>query len=199
MEIGWTMWNIFLGGLLAGATLILYDGSPFYPSAAEHIASVAALGTTVFGASPRYYTELKDRGVSPKKLITLGQFRQLHSTGAVLPTHIWEWMSQAFDHPSIISFSGGTEVCGSFVHGAPVKPQFAGEITVKALGVDVDVWSDSNQSCRPGTAGDMVIKKAFPNSATSFWGDPKGVRYHNAYFAQHPGNSVSKHVINRSR
>lgn len=186
-NIGWTMWNIFLGGLLAGATLVLYDGSPFYPSPAKQLVSVISLGTTIFGGSPRYYAELKDRGIEPKMLFDPRQTRQMHSTGAVLPAQTWQWMSEAFERPSIVSFSGGTEVCGSFVHGCQVKSQFAGEITVKALGIDVDIWDEEGASCKPGIAGELVIKSAFPNSAKMFWNDPDRSRYRKSYFEQYSG------------
>ena len=182
------MWNIFLGGLLAGVSLVLYDGSPFYPSPSEHLSQLASLGITILGGSPRYYTELRDRGIDPKAHFNPKQVRQLHSTGAVLPAEIWRWMSRAFVRPSIVSFSGGTEVCGSFVHGSQVHPQYAGEITVKALGIDVDVWDEEGRSCEAGTPGELVIKSAFPNSATIFWNDPGRSRYLKSYFEQYPGN-----------
>jgi acetoacetyl-CoA synthetase len=112
-NIGWTMWNIFLGGMLTGATLILYDGSPFHPSPTEHIDFVLSLGTTVFGGSPRYYNELKDRCFESNQLHTKSRLRLLGSTGAVLSASIWAWMAAEFGNIPIISFSGGTEVCGS--------------------------------------------------------------------------------------
>ncbi|KAH8805368.1 putative acetyl-CoA synthetase [Xylogone sp. PMI_703] len=186
-NIGWTMWNIFLGGLLAGATLVLYDGSPFYPSVTDHLNYIVSLGTTVFGGSPRYFTELKTRGFTSNQLRAKSKLRLLGSTGAVLPASIWSWMASEFGNIPIISFSGGTEVCGSFVHGTIIHPQYAGEITVKALGVDVDIFDANGQSCQLGTPGDLVIKRPFPNAAVRFWDDENFERYKTSYFAQFPG------------
>ncbi|KAJ5833653.1 acetoacetate-CoA ligase [Penicillium riverlandense] len=188
-NIGWAMWNIFLGGMLAGATLILYDGSPFYPSPERHIKSIISLGdrATVFGGSPRYFAELMKLNVIPRKFADMSKVRLVHSTGAVLSADIWAWMADAFNGAPIISFSGGTEICGSFLHGTLVHPQYPGEITVKALGIDVDIYDEQGESCRPGIAGELVIKKPFPNAAVFFWNDQDGSRYHSSYFETHPG------------
>ncbi|KIW65993.1 acetoacetate-CoA ligase [Phialophora macrospora] len=186
-NIGWTMWNIFFGGLLTGATLVLYDGSPFYPTPANHIENVLSSGTTVFGASPRYYSELKDRGIKPSQFQRIDQIRLLGSTGAVLPAIVWQWIASEFGNQPILSFSGGTEVCGSFIHGSLIHPHHAGEITVKKLGFDVDVFDENAQSCPPGEAGELVVKRAFPSAAIKFWNDPTYERYRAAYYAQFPG------------
>lgn len=73
------------------------------------------------------------------------------------------------------------------LHGTVVHPQYPGEITVKALGIDADIYDDSGVQCEPGTAGELVIKSPFPNAAVSFWNDQDGSRYQSSYFAAHPG------------
>jgi acetoacetyl-CoA synthetase len=73
------------------------------------------------------------------------------------------------------------------VHGTLIHPQYAGEITVKALGIDIDIFDSNGQSCPLGTPGDLVIKNPFPNAAIKFWNDPDFARYRAAYFAQFPG------------
>lgn len=73
------------------------------------------------------------------------------------------------------------------LHGTLVQPQYAGEITTKALGMDVDIYDDQGKSCKLGEAGELVIKCPFPNAAVYFWNDKDGSRYRSSYFETHPG------------
>jgi acetoacetyl-CoA synthetase len=58
---------------------------------------------------------------------------------------------------------------------------------VKKLGFDVDVFDENGQSCPPGEAGELVIKKPFPSAAVKFWNDPNYERYRAAYYERFPG------------
>jgi len=187
--IGWTLWNISLGALFCNSTLVLYDGSPMYPSCAAFLKALFALGLTAFGSSPRYFYELQTRHVRAKDLFPSGQVRMLLSTGALLTPGLAKWLAQSFGPVCQIGFSGGTELCGSFMMGIVGLPSYPGEIAVKALGMAVECFDVNGQSCPAGSIGELVCTRPFPNMPVSFWNDPGSQKYRNAYFASFKGES----------
>jgi acetoacetyl-CoA synthetase len=189
-NIGWALWNIMLGALFCGSTVVLYDGSPFYPSAELFLQRVISTEVTAFGAGPKYFSELRRMNIHAKYMQN-NRLKILLSTGAVLTPALSEWMATSFGPLCQISFSGGTELCGSFVHGTVSLPTYPGEITVKALGIAVDVYS-SMSSANPGRplqtgeTGELVCTQPFPNMPLRFLHDPKRERYSKAYFSEIP-------------
>lgn len=183
--IGWTLWNIMIGALFAGAQIVLYDGSPFYPTPAECLQSILATGVTSFGAGPRYFSELQKAGVDARPYTS--KIDKIPSAGALLTESTSHWIVKAFgSHICQISTSGGTELCGNFIHGTQTLPVYAGENAVKCLGMDVDIFDSEGKPCPVGTAGELVCKKPFPNMPAMFLNDPDGKKYHAAYFDKFP-------------
>ncbi|KIW99293.1 acetoacetate-CoA ligase [Cladophialophora bantiana CBS 173.52] len=183
-NIGWTLWNISIGALFVGASLILYDGSPFYPSAEKFLEVLFRNRITSFGAGPRYYSELQKLKVQPKKYCH--HLHSIISTGAVLTPPLAEWLANAFGPVCQISMSGGTELCGAFLHGTRSLPSYPGEMAVKALGMDVVVFSADGKPLQDGESGELVCRKPFPNMPAKFWNDHERKRYYNSYFATFP-------------
>ncbi|KAL6691328.1 putative acetyl-CoA synthetase [Trichoderma pleuroticola] len=184
-NIGWTLWNISLGALFCGSTLVLYDGSPFYPSPSRFLQSIFATGVTAFGAGPRYFEELRNASID-SDLFT-GKLDLIVSTGAILTTSLSLWIAKFFGPVCQVSMSGGTELCGSFVRGTKALPTWPGQITVKALGLDVDVFSPDGHALEAGQMGELVCKRPFPNMPVSFLHDANKKRYFKTYFSQLPG------------
>ncbi|KIX10167.1 acetoacetate-CoA ligase [Rhinocladiella mackenziei CBS 650.93] len=182
--IGWTLWNISLGSLLAGSTMVLYDGSPFFPSAEGLLRALFAQGVTSFGAGPRYFAELQKLNVKPKTFAS--SLRTIISTGALLPVPLAKWLVEAFGPVYQINMSGGTELCGSWVHATPTLPSYPGESSVIALGIDVAVFSPDGKEVPHGESGELVCRKPFPNMPTMFLRDPDRKRYFSSYFAVFP-------------
>lgn len=189
--IGWALWNIMLGALFCGTTVVLYDGSPFYPSAQEFLQRILSADVTAFGAGPKYFSELRRMKINAISMAD-NRLNMLLSTGAILTPSLSSWMAESFGPLCQISFSGGTELCGSFVHGTVSLPTYPGEITVKALGIAVDVYSASSSQQNPGRSlpagesGELVCTQPFPNMPLHFLNDPGRKRYLNAYFSQIP-------------
>ncbi|KAK6380295.1 hypothetical protein LTS17_005484 [Exophiala oligosperma] len=183
-NIGWTLWNISIGALFCKSTMVLYDGSPFYPNPDDFLKAVFANGVTAFGAGPRYYDELQKRNVKPRKYAN--DLHTIFSTGAVLTPALATWLIEAFGPVCQIGFSGGTELCGSFMHGTRSLPSYPGEISVKALGMDIAAFSPDGTPVPEGEAGELVCRKPFPNMPAMFLRDPDKKRYHAAYFEGFP-------------
>jgi acetoacetyl-CoA synthetase len=184
---GWMMWNWLVSGLLAGGTLLLYDGSPFYPSERALFDFADAEGMTIFGTSAKYIDALRKSGLRPKDTHRLSTLRTLCSTGSPLSPESFDFVYDAIKADiHLASISGGTDICGCFVAGNPMGAVYRGEIQVPTLGSAVDVY-DENGSPLRRAKGELVCTKPFPSMPAMFWNDPTGEKYHAAYFARFPG------------
>lgn len=188
--IGWTLWNISIGAMFTGATMVLYDGSPFHPSPDEFLKAVFATGVTAYGGSPRYFSELQKRNIKPRHYAT--KMHTLLSTGALLTPGTASFLAEAFGPVCQIGFSGGTELCGNFMTGTRSLPCYPGEIAVLELGMDVAAFSPDGKPLPDGEAGELVCRKPFPNMPVKFWNDTRGERYHKSYFEGFPGALLEK-------
>ncbi|MBA4026381.1 MAG: acetoacetate--CoA ligase [Gordonia sp.] len=184
---GWMMWNYLVGGLLVGATIVLYDGSPAYPASDRLWAMAAEYDIDFFGVSATYIHAAMRAGESPREKYALEAMRMIGSTGSPLSPDGFAWVAEHVGTDvQIYSNSGGTDVCTPFVMSAPSVPVWTGEISCAALGVEVVAY---NQSGRPviGEVGELVVTTPMPSMPISFWNDPDGARRHDAYFANYAG------------
>jgi acetoacetyl-CoA synthetase len=184
-NIGWVLWNIMISALSCGTTLVLYDGSPFYPTPERQLGSVFRAGVTAWGAGPRYFSELEKARVNPAPYVK--NLKCILTAGAILTEAQSKWLRNAFGPVCQMSFSGGTELCGNFLAGNIGMPTYAGEMTVKELGMDVDVFTAEGKKAAPGESGELVCKRPFPNMPVAFWNDPCRRKYREAYFSTIPG------------
>lgn len=184
----WMMWNAQVCGLLLGATVVLYDGSPASPTPDALWQVAAELGVTVLGTSPAYLQSCARAGVEPGRDLELGALRILGVTGSVLPPSGNVWVREHVDpRVQVASMSGGTDIVGIFVASAPTTPVWDGEISGPALGVALEVWDESGRPVPPGEPGEMVITAPMPSMPVQLWGDPDGRAYREAYFSTFPG------------
>jgi acetoacetyl-CoA synthetase len=97
-----------------------------------------------------------------------------------------KWLAEAFGPVCQIGFSGGTELCGSFMHGTRSLPSYPGEIAVKELGMDIAALSPDGSLAADGDSGELVCRKPFPNMPVMFLSDPGRKRYTSTYFERFP-------------
>jgi acetoacetyl-CoA synthetase len=183
---GWMMWNWLVSGLAAGATLLLYDGSPFHPSERALFDYADDEGMTIFGTSAKYIDAVKKSGLTPRTTHSLEPLRAMLSTGSPLSAESFDFVYDGIKKDmQLASISGGTDICGCFVGGNPLSPVRRGEIQGAMLGMAMDVFDDEGNPVR-GEKGELVCVKPFPSMPVMFWNDPDGSKYHNAYFARFP-------------
>jgi acetoacetyl-CoA synthetase len=177
---GWMMWNFLVGGLLAGAAIVLYDGQPD-PQGMWELAAEA--GVTTFGTSAGFIGACAKAGVEPEPPAGL---RAIGSTGSPLPVDGFEWVYRHFPDVWLFSTSGGTDLCTAFVGGVPTLPVHAGELQARCLGASIEAWSEDG---RPlvDEVGELVITRPMPSMPLYFWNDPGGERYRQSYFEMFPG------------
>jgi acetoacetyl-CoA synthetase len=183
----WIMWNISTSALLSGATVVLYDGAPAYPSAGAQFALAERAGITYLGTSAGYLTACQKAGLRPGEAYDLSALRAIGSTGSPLPPAAFRWVYDAVkDDVQLGSQSGGTDVATGFIGSSPLLPVTAGELQRPLLGVAAAAW---NEEGRPvsGELGELVVTEPMPSMPLYFWNDPDGSRYREAYFERWPG------------
>ena len=183
---GWMMWNWLASGLASGATLVLYDGSPFYPNGNILWDYAQEVGVTLFGTSAKYLEALNKAGIEPIKTHDLSSVRTICSTGSVLAPESFDYVYRSIKQDVCLSsISGGTDIVSCFVLGCPILPVYRGETQCRGLGMVVEVFNDEGQPVI-GEKGELVCTKTFPSQPAFFWGDENGQKYHEAYFARFP-------------
>ena len=185
--IGWMMWNWLVTALASGATLILYDGSPFYPDPGVLWRIAEQERLKVFGTSAKYLSALEKSGYRPAEHVSLGGLASILSTGSPLAPSSFDFVySHIKADLQLSSIAGGTDLVACFSSGNPVLPVYRGEMQCLALGMAVDVFNDRGEPIR-GRKGELVCKAPFPSMPVSFWDDPGDARYRAAYFERFPG------------
>jgi len=182
---GWMMWNWLVSSLSCGASLVLYDGSPFYPGAGVLWDYAEEVGATLFGTSAKYLDVLRKDKYSPGKNHDLSMLRTLCSTGSVLVPESYDYVyANVKKDLCLSSISGGTDIVSCFVLGSPILPVYRGESQCRGLGMAVNVFDERGQSV-VGKKGELVCCKSFPSQPAFFWGDTDGTKYHDAYFGKY--------------
>ena len=184
--LGWMMWNWLVSGLAAGATLLLYDGSPFVSRAKILFDFADAEGMTHFGTSAKFIDAIAKVGLNPARTHKLESLRAMLSTGSPLLPESFDYVYQKIKSDLCLSsISGGTDIVSCFVLGNPALPVWRGEIQCKGLGLAVEVFDDEGHSL-VGEKGELVCTRPFPAMPLGFWHDPDGARYRAAYFEKYP-------------
>ena len=179
---GWMMWNWLASGIASGATLLLYDGSPFYPDGNVLFDYAASEDMTYLGTSAKFIDAVLKAGLRPGETHDLSALRTISSTGSPLSPEGFAFVYEAIKKDvHLASISGGTDIVSCFVLGVPTEPVWQGEIQGAGLGMAVDVWDDDGKPVR-GEKGELVCTKAFPCMPLQFWNDPEGAKYQAAYF-----------------
>jgi len=179
---GWMMWNWLVSSLVTGASLVLYDGAPFFPDANAMWKMAEELGITVFGTSAKFIAGSEAAGNKPISTNDLSNVRLILSTGSPLMEENFDYIYRDVKKDvQLASISGGTDIVSCFAGGSPMLPVYRGELQCSGLAMDVDAFDHKGKSSR-NAKGELVCKKAFPSMPIYFWNDPDGQKYHNAYF-----------------
>ncbi len=184
---GWMMWNYLAGGLLAGVTIVLYDGSATYPATGRLWQLAAEHHVSYLGVGAPYLVACAKAGVHPGAEHDLSALRAIGSTGSPLPPETFGWVYDQVKGDLLLgSFSGGTDLCTGFVGPCPLLPVRAGIIAGRCLGAEVEAYDDDGKAVI-GQVGELVITQPMPSMPVGFWNDPGAARYRDSYFDTYPG------------
>jgi len=181
---GWMMWNWLVTALASRATVVLFDGAPFYPDGNVLWDYADKVDMTLFGTSAKYIDALKKNEIHPRKTHQLTSLRTICSTGSVLAPESFDFVYESIKGDvNLASISGGTDIVSCFVLGNPILPVYRGESQCRGLGMAVEVYSPTGEIL-VGEKGELVCTRTFPSQPLCFWGDDSGEKYHNAYFSK---------------
>ena len=188
---GWIMWNLQVAGLLTGATVCIFDGSPNGSGSEPDMYTLwrfaADSGATFFGAGAAFYTSCLKAGIAPGHAGDLSRVRAVGSTGSPLPPDVEQWLSETLEQkPWVTAISGGTDFASAFVGGNPAVPNFLGEMQCRCLGARVEAWNDAGQPVID-EVGELVCAAPMPSMPLYFWNDTGNQRYRESYFDVFPG------------
>ena len=181
---GWMMWNWLVSSLSVGATVILYDGNPFYPTPERMLDIAIETKMNIFGTSAKYIASLENEGVIPSKLSNFPYLRTILSTGSPLSDDSFEYVYMKWKSDvQLSSISGGTDIISCFALGNPILPVYKSELQCRGLGMRVESFNSLGETIK-NEKGELVCSQAFPSMPIYFWNDKDGKKYHNAYFSE---------------
>jgi len=184
---GWMMWNWQVSGLALEATLVTYDGNPFYPAPGRLLDLIDEEQICVFGTSAKYIDACNNFGLEPGVSHKLEALRLILSTGSPLISSSFDYIYQQWKASvQVASISGGTDICACFLGGNPLLPVYRGELQCSLLGLDIDTCDEDGNPVE-GKPGELVCRNAQLSMPLKFWNDEDGSRYHDAYFNRFPG------------
>ena len=184
---GWMMWNWMISSLAVGATVVLFDGSPFHPSPARLWDMADQEKVTVFGTSAKYLAAAEQAGVQPIRTHNLPALRAVLSTGSPLVEEGFDYVYENIKSDvQLASISGGTDLISCFALGNPTGAVYRGQIQTRGLGMKVEVFDDEGRSLPAGEKGELVCTQPFPSMPVGFWNDPDDAKYRAAYFETFP-------------
>ncbi len=183
---GWMMWNWLVSSLAVGATVVLYEGSPFYPSPQSLFDLVEQEGVSIFGTSAKYLSAIEKTGLQPTRTHDLMRLKTILSTGSPLAPESFDYVYRNISvDVQLSSISGGTDIVSCFALGNPLLPVHRGELQCRGLGMKVEVYNEQGESVR-AQKGELVCTRPFPSMPVYFWNDPHGEKYTTAYFEKYP-------------
>ena len=184
---GWMMWNWLVSSLAIGATIVLYDGSPFHPDSGAMWKMAQDFKITVFGTSAKFIASSQSIGEKPKEKYILNKLKTILSTGSPLIEENYDFVYENIkEDVQLSSISGGTDIISCFALGNPILPVHRGELQCRGLGMDVQSF-DSDGNLVINKKGELICASAFPSMPVYFWNDPDGTKYQQAYFNTYPG------------
>jgi acetoacetyl-CoA synthetase len=184
---GWMMWNWLVSGLTVGATIQLYDGSPFADDGRALWRMAEEEKLTAFGSGAKFISSIEKAGIRPGEEFDLGSLKTVFSTGSVLAPESFDFVYEAVSKDvQLASISGGTDIISCFAGGNPTLPVRRGELQCLALAMDVRIFNDDGETVI-GENGELVCCNAFPSMPIGFWNDAGNKKYHAAYFEKYPG------------
>jgi acetyl-CoA synthetase len=186
-DLGWMMgpWLI-CGGLIIGATILLFEGTPDYPHPDRLWQLVEDHGVTVLGVAPTAVRALMSQGPEWVRAHDRSSLRILGATGETWNPAPWRWYFAEVGEGRcpIVNYSGGTETSGGIVGCVTIRPIVPCGFNTAVPGMDADVVDEAGHPVRK-EVGELVVRQPWVGMTRGFWNDP--ARYLETYWGRIPG------------
>ncbi|CAB5049432.1 unannotated protein [freshwater metagenome] len=180
---GWMMWNWLTMALGRGATIVLFDGAPMFPTSSRVFDIAQNEKLDFLGLSAKFIDSVHKEGIVPAQTHDLSSIKTIASTGSVLSPESFDYVYESIKRDvHLASMSGGTDICGSFLSGVPTQPVYRGELQGACLGMATDVFDAQGKSAAIDEKGELVCTVPFPSKPLGFWADTNNERYLASYF-----------------
>ena len=191
-DIGWVTGHSYVtyGPLLHGATQVMYEGAPDYPSASRMWDIIQKYHVTIFYTTPTALRMFMKFGDDIPNSFDLSSLRLLGTVGEPINPEVWKWYFDVIGKNKcpIIDTWWQTETGGMMISNLPgieTIPLKPGSATRQIPGVDVAVVDDDGHEVENGTKGSLIIRNPWPGMLLTLWGDDD--KYKNVYWSKYEG------------
>ena len=196
-DIGWVTGHSYItyGPLAVGATEIVFEGVPTYPSAGRFWDTIQKHKATIFYTAPTAIRSLikassNDQSVHPKSY-DLSSLRLLGSVGEPINPEAWMWYYENIggSRCPIVDTFWQTETGGHMISPLPgVTPMVPGSCTLPLPGIMAAIVDEAGTDVPNGQGGILVVKRPWPSMIRNIWNDPE--RFVKSYFPEELGGAL---------
>ena len=181
-DMGWMMGPFLVyGGLLNGASIVMFEGTPDYPEPDRLWDLVDRYKVTHLGISPTLVRSMMKHGEKWIEKHDLSSLKLIGSTGEPWNPEPWRWLYRhaGKSNVPIFNYSGGTEISGGILGNVLVKPIQPVTFNAALPGMDVGVY-DEHGSTLTNEVGELVLRKPWVGMTHGFY--KENARYENTYW-----------------
>lgn len=189
-DVGWVTGHSYIvyGPLANGATTMMFEGIPTYPSVSRFWEVIDKHKVNIFYTAPTAIRALMAHGDEPVKSTSRESLKILGTVGEPINPEAWEWYHEVVGNERcpIVDTWWQTETGGVLITPLPgatdLKP---GSATKPFFGVVPALVDEQGNILEGATEGNLVITRPWPGQMRTVYGDHK--RFHETYFAMYPG------------
>ncbi|WP_147534819.1 AMP-binding protein [Bacillus marasmi] len=183
-DMGWMMGPFLVfGGLINGASIMMYDGVPDFPTPGRLWELTEKHQVTHLGISPTLVRALMKHGEDWPQKYNLSCLRVIGSTGEPWNPEPWKWLFESVGKGRIpiFNYSGGTEISGGILGNVLVRPIAPIAFNSPIPGMDVEVLDDEGIPVT-GSVGELVVMQPWVGMTAGFWNEPE--RFVKSYWSR---------------
>src|SRR5688572_26352451 len=189
-DVGWVTGHSYIvyGPLANGATTLMFEGVPNYPTMSRFWNVVDKWKVNIFYTAPTAIRALMGAGDDFVKSSDRSSLRLLGSVGEPINPEAWEWYHNVVGEgrSPIVDTWWQTETGGILISPLPGATALkAGSATLPFFGVQPALVDDKGQQLDGEAAGNLVILDSWPGQARTIYGDHE--RFVQTYFSTYPG------------
>ena len=189
-DVGWVTGHSYIvyGPLSNGATTLMFEGVPNYPSVSRFWEIVDKHKVNIFYTAPTAIRALMAEGDEPVNKTSRNSLRILGSVGEPINPEAWNWYNNVVGNGKcpIVDTWWQTETGGMLISPLPgleTIPLKPGSGTLSIPGVNISVVDENGNDVPANTKGYLIIKNPWPGMLLTLWGDD--AKYKTVYWSKY--------------